>query len=306
MSRLCLALGAPFLVLIGLPVFAVPLPLEARLEGDSVHILVDGALFTTYKTGAEQKYPYFYPVMGPSSGAPVSTETSEPYPHHHSLFFGCDRVNGGNYWQESNAQGQIRSQELALGVERTGERVSFTNTCVWQRPGEEPILSDKRHFAFSAPSPGIRIIDAAFELTPLVEVTIEKTNHSLFAVRMVPELSVERGGALINAAGQRGEKDTFGQASPWMDYAGTRDGVGEGLAILQHPGNAGFPEPWFTRDYGFFSPTSMYWLPGGKLVLPQGVPVVWRYRVIVHAGSAEAAGIGALFEDYARHAAKAP
>ncbi|GAF95919.1 unnamed protein product, partial [marine sediment metagenome] len=36
-------------------------------------------------------------------------------------------------------------------------------------------------------------------------------------------------------------------------YSGTRDGITEGIAILQHPDNRWFPAKWFTRDYGFFS-----------------------------------------------------
>ena len=80
----------------------------ARLEADRMRIVVDvdGRRFTCYKYGSLQKYPYFWPVIGPVSGTSVTTETSEPYPHHHSLFFGCDRVNGGNYWQDANGRGQ--------------------------------------------------------------------------------------------------------------------------------------------------------------------------------------------------------
>ena len=83
---------------------------EAKIEKNQVVVTVGGQLFTCYKFDAAQKYPYFWPVNGPASGKSITTETSEPYPHHHSLFFGCDRVNGGNYWQESNERGQILSQ----------------------------------------------------------------------------------------------------------------------------------------------------------------------------------------------------
>ena len=49
---------------------------------------------------------------------------------------------------------------------------------------------------------------------------IHKTNHSLFSARMAADLSVTNGGTMINAEGAKGEKDTFGKESPWMDYYG--------------------------------------------------------------------------------------
>ena len=76
---------------------AAPQSLKATLDGNQVSVTIEGKLFTAYKFDTAQKYPYFWPVNGPASGQSVTTETSEPYPHHHSLFFGCDRVNGGNY-----------------------------------------------------------------------------------------------------------------------------------------------------------------------------------------------------------------
>ena len=274
---------------------------SAKLEANQVAINVDGTLFTAYKFAADQKYPYFWPVNGPVSGASVTTETSEPYPHHHSLFFGCDRVNGGNYWQEANEQGQIVSQGPHIEVAE-GERVVFTDVCLWQKPGQAPIMRDKRTIAIAAPSETLRTIDFEITLEPLVAITIEKTNHSLFSARVVPELSVVSGGTLINAEGAQTEAGTFGVASPWCDYSGTRAGVTEGIAILQNPANRWFPSKWFTRDYGFFSPTPMYWLDNDRLELAVGETLTLKYRVVVHAGNAREGGIAALFDSYAKPA----
>ena len=272
-------------------------PLSAAQNGEQVDVLVDGALFTSYKFSPEQKYPYFWPVMGPLSGKTVTTETSEPYPHHHSLFFGCDRVNGGNYWQDGNERGQILSQGPKI-VEAAGARIVIKDECLWKLPGQEPVLRDTRTITISAPNPGTRLLDFEIVLHPLVHVKIEKTNHSLFSARMVPELSVASGGTLINAEGARSETGTFGAASPWCDYYGTREGVTEGLALFQHPLNPWYPAKWFTRDYGFFSPTPMFWPSGDFTILPAREPVTLAYRVVVHAGDVKTAGIADLFDTY--------
>ena len=269
----------------------------AKIEKEQVVVNVDGKLFTCYKFAGSQKYPYFWPVNGPLSGESITTETSEPYPHHHSLFFGCDRVNGGNYWQDVNARGQILSQGPKI-AEAAGERVVLTDTCLWKQPGKEPVIEDTRKITISAPGEKLRIIDFKITVTPLVDIEILKTNHSLFSARVVPELNAQSGGTLINAAGDTKEKGTFGVASPWCDYSGTREELTEGIAILQNPRNRWYPSKWFTRDYGFFSPTPMYWLEGGKLNLAKGEKLTLEYRVIIHAGDAEAANIAGLFEKY--------
>jgi hypothetical protein len=273
----------------------------ARLDKDQVTVDVDGKLFTGYKFAGSQKYPYFWPVNGPASHRSITTETSQPYPHHHSLFFGCDRVNGGNYWQDVNKRGQIVSQGPKI-VEASGERVVFTDKCSWRRPGTEPIISDTRRIVITAPSKDVRLIDFEISLEPLVDIEILKTNHALFSARVVPELSVKSGGTLINAEGKTSEKGTFGVNSRWCDYSGTREGVAEGIAIFQNPNNRWFPSKWFTRDYGFFSPTPMYWLEGGRLELPKGQTLKLRYRVVVHAGDVKKAQIARRFEQYEQSA----
>jgi hypothetical protein len=226
-----------------------------------------------------------------------ATSSTEPYPHHHSLFFGCDRVNGGNYWQDTNERGQIISQRPKI-VEASGSRVVFTDVGLWKQPGKEPVLRDQRRIVITAPSESLRFIDFTITLEPLTDIRILKTNHSLFSARVMPELAVTAGGMLINAEGKTSEKGTFGVASPWCDYYGTRAGVTEGIAILQHPSDRWYPSQWFTRDYGFFSPTPMNWLAGDKLDIPKGEKLTLSYRVVVHSGDTQKAGIAALFDAY--------
>jgi len=104
---------------------------------------------------------------------------------------------------------------------------------------------------------------------------------------------------MINAEGVRGEKGTFGKPSPWIDYSGKRGEFTEGLTVLQHPSNPGYPSPWFTRDYGFISPTPMYWPENGvETLFKKGETLRLRYRVLVHGGNAEEAKIGELSGNY--------
>lgn len=271
----------------------------ARLEKESVIIEVNGKLFTQYKfTNSFGKKPYFWPLTGPVSGQSVTTESSEPYPHHNSMWFGCDHINGGDYWHHQNPKGRQRSLGPRILV-ASGQKVVFEDVCDWNPPDGKTVMRDFRRVTVTAPDAATRIVDFVIVWVPLEKVHVTKTNHSLFALRMTPELSVKGGGTMVTSTGETGEKGTFGKRAPWMDYFGTRGGVTEGASILQHPSNRWYPSPWFTRDYGFFSPTPMYWLEKGSIDLPAGEPISLAYRVVVHAGDTKKANVAAHFARYA-------
>jgi len=84
------------------------------------------------------------------------------------------------------------------------EAVEVTDVCLWRQPGRNPTIEESRKIRIAVPAARLRMLDFATNLRPAVPVRIEKTNHSLFAVRMRPEPSVQAGGVLINAAGARG------------------------------------------------------------------------------------------------------
>lgn len=286
----------PFLVCFTGYVLAQNIVTAEKL-GDKIDIRINGNLFTSYILSEYEKYPFFFPVNGPSN-ASVTSMRNANYPHHSSLFFGCDRVNGGNYWQEGLDRGQIVPIRADI-LESGGDKVVIENENIWRRPLAMAPVKDVRTITISAPSEDLYQIDFEIVLEMLLDVTIEKTNHSLLSVRMDPDLAVINGGTMVNAEGETAEKGTFGKTSPWMDYYGSRMDHSEGIAILQHPSSAWYPAPWFTRDYGFFSPTPMYWPENGeKTVLQKGEKVKLRYRVLIHSGDHVEAGIAELFEKY--------
>ena len=293
-----------FLILILFPVFIgqSQTKVTAVKVGNRIDVSINNNLFTQYIFSEDEKYPFFFPVNGPS-GFSVTSMRNSLYPHHSSLFFGCDRVNGGNYWQEGLERGQIKTLRAEI-LESGNDKVVIENECIWWRPGAPSPVRDIRTITITAPKGDLFQIDFDITMDMLTDVKIEKTNHSFFSGRMAPGLSVTAGGIMVNAAGEEGEtgdEGTFGKRSPWMDCWGTRNGKTEGMAILQHPNNRWYPSPWFTRDYGFFSPTPMYWPEDEKATyFRKGESLKLRYRVLVHSGDTKMAGIKAEFEKYGK------
>lgn len=261
---------------------------------------------TTYRAGVAQKYPYWYPLAGPATGLSLVAESAQPWPHHRGVFFGCDRVNGGNYWQNALADGQILSQGFRL--EDIGDtHAVFTDRCHWNKPGQDPIITDERRYELRILDERRYILDATLDLHPLTEITIQQTNHGLYGVRCAPDISATGGGTLESATGAKGAANIHGKRARWCTFYGKRAGldITEGVAVLV-PDK--LPEPfgksqWFARDYGNISPMPMLFIPRNKpIILPKGETLRLRYRVVAYAGTPKEAGLDGLWEDFAAKA----
>jgi Family of unknown function (DUF6807) len=296
MKYLSIAITLFAALFITIPVSAVTI--TANRIGSKINISIDNKFFTSYIFSEDEKYPFFYPVNGPVSGGSITSMRNSMYPHHTSLFFGCDLINGGNWWQEGLERGRIISVNAEIN-KQGGDTVIITDECIWSRPGTISPVRDTRIITITSPSEKVSQIDFVIQMEMLTDVTIKKTNHSLFSARMATDLSVINGGTMINSEGMKSEKDTFGKRAAWIDFYGTRGDFIEGLAIMQHPSNPWYPSPWFTRDYGFMSPTPMYWPENGvDTFMKKGELITLRYRVLVHSGDHKQARIAEEFEKF--------
>ena len=251
-----------------------------------------------YRAHATQKYPYVFPLTGPVSGLSLTSESALPWPHHRSLFFGCDFVNGGNYWQDDLERGQIISRGPGV-TEATSRSAVIVDACDWRQPGQPVQMTDERRFTVSVPGPRLRVLDVDITWTAAVDVTIQKTNHALFAIRAASDLTPWGGGRLVSSEGQEGEAATFGKPARWCAFYGQRtkakDEPVEGIALMDHPESPWAPCPWFTRDYGFMSPMPFNWIEE-PWRLSAGQSVRIRHRVVAFAGDPTEAGLDGLYK----------
>ena len=213
----------------------------------------------------------------------------------------CDHVNGTGYWHSDLGGGRIISKGPRLG-KCTPVSVEILDQCEWTPPRGEAVMTDQRKFTITVENPKLRFIDAQITWKAAADVTITQTNHSLFALRAAPDITPWGGGTLINSEGQTGEKDTFGKPASWCAYFGRRKcaaDVVEGIALLDHPQNPWAPCRWFTRDYGFISPTPFQFLDRKKpWQLAAGRSVALRYRVVLFAGNPEEAGLKGIWKSW--------
>jgi hypothetical protein len=276
--------------------------LTAYQEGPQIWIRWTNGPLVSYRAHATQKHPYLYPFAGPASGLSLTAEASAPYPHHRSIYFACDRVNGGNYWQGAVELGQIVSRGPKLGP-ASRDSAEIVDQCEWRMPGQATVMTDKRTLVVHVESARLRWIDATIAWTAVQDVTVAKTNHALFAIRAAADLAPLAGGKLENSRAKLGEKATFGQPAAWCTFYNKRAGlpgdVVEGVALMSHPENPWLQCPWFTRDYGFASPNPFFFTEK-PWSLAAGKSVLLRFRVVGYCGTPAAADLGGIYKTWLR------
>ena len=270
---------------------------------NNIWIRKDNQVLTTYRTGGNQKYPYFYPLIGPVSRVSVTAESAQPWPHHRSVFLGLDKVNGGNYWQMTRDDGQILSQEIKI-VGATTDRVEFTNRCIWKKPDSAPIIEDTRRYVLEWKQPEYYTLDLWYTMKMLVDVEVKKTNHGFFGVRVEQDLCPDGGGFMLSSEGGKSQKETEGLPANWIAFYGKRrfnPAITEGVAVFCPPGQFGPFErcPWFTRDYGNISPMPFNYVDKDYVFkFPKDSKIEKNYRTVVFAGTPADIDLNGLWNDF--------
>lgn len=283
---------------------------EAKQTGNTVDMLLDGNLFTTYRF-ADGPKPYFYPIIGPT-GDPVTRnypmekvegETSD-HPHQRSWWFTHGDVNGVDFWSEKPTAGRIFQTKLEL-LESGDVMGRIRTQNDWVAPDGKSICKDTREYRIYNISTG-RLVD--FDITIRATespVTFGDTKEGMMGFRVASSMDADRGGHIVNSRGQK-DGDTWGMPAEWVDYHGPVNGKTVGIAVLDHPQSFRHPTYWHVRTYGLFAanPFGLKDFPNGKgkdgsYTIPAGGEMRFRYRVFIHEGDTEQAGISAAFDSYA-------
>ena len=279
-------------------------------EGKRIKVELDGKLWTNYVPDDGPK-PYFDPLMGPSDEPltrawPMRDVAGEPHdhPHHRSLWFAHYDINKANTWDENPGHGSIRetSRPTMIGGGPIG--VIRTEDDWLDRTGQK-VCADERVVTFYATQKA-RVFDFVVTLKATSgPIRIGDNKDGVFGIRLAAPMAVtaHQGGQILNARGQK-DKAAWGQPAEWVDYTGPVAGATMGVAILNQPESFRFPTTWHVRDYGLFAANPFGWHDfgqprSGDYEVPAGESIRLAYRVILHAGTTEAADIAGRFAGYA-------
>jgi len=311
-----------FLLLLILPLCAAVK--IAPHDSDRISVEIDGKPFTDFFIGPETNKPYLHPLRAASGkavtrGYPMEMIEGETHdhPHHRGLWFSHGDVNGIDFWGNEPSQKSPKKGRIVLKkvdrAEGGSESGLIEATFDWVDPEGKPLLAESRNMIFYS-NPTLRSIDFDINLRALEKVKFGDTKEGTFALRLAAGLegpqpkspaSPKRTGKMVNSEGKQGEKEVWGKRAAWVDYFGELDGEKLGIAILDHPQNPRHPTYWHSRSYGLFAANifgehDFYndKSRDGSMTLEPGQPLRFRYRVVIHPGDYQSAGIDKLYNEY--------
>ena len=312
------------LTLLLLTTLALPLSaaIEFKQSMDTVEVWIDGRPFTTLYFGPDTAKPYFHPLRA-ADGTIVTRQfpmddsvagEAHDHPHHRGLWFSHGDVNGYDFWaNESDQQPREKKGRIALkGVHKAADgfiRADFE----WLAPDGSVLLVDDRTIYFR-PQGDLRIIDYDIRLrAKLRPVKFGDTKEGTFAVRVAAtmrETTPDRQpgkGVLVTSEGNRAEKEVWGTRAKWADYSGPVQGKTYGIAMFDHPQNPKHPTWWHARAYGLFAANPFgehdFYRDedrDGSITLQPDEEIRFLYRVVIHPGDAEQAGLEELYREWAK------
>lgn len=271
---------------------------EISEENAQLIIRIGGQEYTRYNFGPSRWKPSLYPLRA-ANGLSLLADAPTDHRHHHGFWVGHGRVDDCDFWLERHNSGKIVHKSFEA-IESGAERGSFTAKNDWVAPDGEVALRDTRTFTFYNQPTEARAFD--FEIVVAApgeaHVTLHPTNEAgIPHIRVAEGLTVKTGGTLTNAEGKINERGTYKQRSVWMDCSGKLGRQSCGIAVFDHPGNPEHPTPWFTRDYGPFSPNYGFFQEDPIVIAPEK-PLRLRYRVYTHSGNVEEGNVAEAWNDY--------
>ncbi|MCG8652517.1 MAG: PmoA family protein [Pirellulales bacterium] len=291
---------------------------EIIAEQGKAVVKLDGEFFAEYRFAGYAK-PILYPIVGPHGvemtrnypmKEKVDNEASD-HPHHKSLWYTHDDVNGVRFWLEDSSKSDKPNAGKIIQREMKIEGNAIVSQNEWTAPDGKVVCQDQRIIAFGKTDVG-RFIDYTITLKASSEdVVFGDTKEGSMGIRTHPMLRLasdpRRGnhtakGQSINSEGVTG-KAMWGKRAKWVDYWAPVDDNTVGIAIFDHPSNPRHPTWWHARHYGLIAanPFGVHDFEGkpkgtGDLTIPAGESITFHYRFLFHRGDHQQADIPAQYE----------
>lgn len=245
------------------------------------------------------------------------------HPHHTGIWLNYESVNGLDYWNNSTAIAPekrdhygaiVHEKVMIIGKLAGGSAATLSISAKWIRPDNKVLLNELTTFNFTINGNDF-IIDRITTLTATdTTVVFKDVKDGMFAIRVARELELlskekssfvdDKGnitevapsgnditGMYYSSEGLKGDS-VWGTKGKWVMLTGKKDGKDITIGMFDHPLNIGYPAYWHARGYGLFSvnPLGRKIFSNGKeelnFTLQPGKSVTFRYRIVVHSGSA--------------------
>lgn len=247
---------------------------------------------------------YIHPLYG-LDGEVLTQDFPIDHFHHRGIFWAWPDSTLGerkaDVWALDGIR-EVHAAWTAREADDTHAELAVENHWVFDDAPDAPVMKEHVRITVHPAQENHRAID--------FDLTFENISKEVFTLRgsgtankgyggfcMRPDAS--RAPFTFTSAQGESPEDALEMATPWADVSFATEAKGEtfsGAAIFEHPGNPGYPHPgWIFRHYGFLGQS---WPHSEDYVMDPGASFRLRYRLLVHRGKANEAGVEAAFLAY--------
>lgn len=303
------------------PVFGAQ-PVEFNRAAGHIEVLIGGRPFTVFYFDPAIAKPFLSPLRSAQGtivtrGYPMDPNIpgeDHDEPHQRALYFAHGGINGYDFWGEAafprwsdhSAATFGRTvfrklDEMRGGPESGVLRAEFDLVAA----DGQVIAAETQADTFSGDDQS-RTVDCEFTIVANHgPVKMGDTKEGTFAIRLVKALDSPPG-RMVNSDGSVGEKALWGKRADWVDYDGNVAGEDLGIAVFDSPRNLRHPTYWHARHYGLLAanPFGIREFThnrhqDGSYVIATGGSLTLRYRVFIHHGDFQQAGVADAYRRYA-------
>lgn len=283
--------------------------LQAITDQEGIAITEDSSRVLFYQVkpkslnGKYERSSYIHPLYS-LKGNVITEDFPEDHPHHHGIYSAwhqilLDNRSIGDGWTGDN----ISVSVVDTRVTDQPESIAIHSEVLWSAAlGDrqaEPVVKERLQIIAHESNEQFRVVDYNFILFPLKDSlsiggSADEKGYGGFSLRFkLP------GDIRFIAKGEEVEAQVVSvDAGPWMNFAGSFDGVGggqSGVIVFNHPSNPGSPQPWILRkEKSMQNPA----FPGKHPVMLSKEGLSLRYRMIIHNGDLDENAIDALYREY--------
>jgi hypothetical protein len=255
-------------------------------EGDDVPLVVQ-----RNESGAR---PCLHPLMAPDLDGALTEFMPDHHHHQTGVYFGLPEVNGRSYFHTTRQGHFARVGRFALKGRNDG--VGRWQVCDQWLGERGPLATETQAWRLTDHGDWY-LLDLDWSLQAHEDVTVAQYDYGGLFLRM--PWRAEGGGHAVNSEGQQ-DGACEGQRARWVDVGvpvpGRSDGKLGHIALLDHPGNDGHPEPFRVDDQFGFGPCRARL---GEWKIPRSKTATAKFRLVVYLGDFDAARVEAQWQEFA-------
>ena len=249
---------------------------------------------------------YIHPLYG-LDGEVMTEDFPGDHRHHRGLYWAWPKTKIGDKPADIWAcAGIYQRHEAWIAKEAGPDKAVIGTRNFWSYADapDVPVGREEVVYTVYAATEQARIIDVAFKFTNVTDEVVTflgATGKGYGGFNFRPR--VDRKPHVFTTKDGLLEKDALHYDTPWTDITSQPEsGSVSGVAIFQHPGNPGYPHRgWIMRHYSFLG---VCWPHVEPYTVKPGESFELRYRLYIHRGTAEEAGVAKAFAAYTASATK--